>query len=178
MPYADPERKRANDKAWRATNRDRIRQRRAASRPQINRRRRESYARRRDEISQASTQGLAALDARWAATLWRKHGMRPDEWSATWDAQNGLCYLCGQQLGARGHDVHVDHDHACCRNARSCGFCRRGLACGKCNVAIAMAGDDPERLRLMAAGLEVAKQAAASRIAQRPVSEPLWNEDR
>jgi hypothetical protein len=55
-------------------------------------------------------------------------------------AQGGVCAICkclpGEQLFA------VDHDHACCPGARSCGRCIRGLTCSSCNWMIGLAHDD------------------------------------
>jgi hypothetical protein len=42
--------------------------------------------------------------------------------------------------------VHVDHDHACCAKATSCGKCIRGLLCSACNTALGMLRDDPRRI--------------------------------
>ena len=176
MPYADPARKRENNKQWVVANRDRIRELRRANRDAINARKRAGYARRRDDLNAARRQDPLAHDARWVKSLWRKHGMRPADWSAIWANQEGLCYLCAQPLGAPGHAVHIDHDHSCCPAARSCGYCRRGLACGKCNVAIAMADDDPARLRILADRLEVTKRDAAERIGRRPAALQLWDD--
>ncbi len=99
----------------------------------------------------------------------RLHGMKPDEWAALWDEQGGRCYLCGDDLASlTPRNVHVDHDHRCCPKETSCSYCRRGLACFRCNAAIGMAFDDPERLRRMAANLEVALSAASERLAAKP----------
>src|SRR6185312_16910761 len=78
-----------------------------------------------------------------------RHG--PDHevmWATFWDAQQGLCYLCGDPLSTESYrDIHVDHDHTCCPKGRTCAFCRRGLACDRCNMLIGAAGDDPDLLR-------------------------------
>ncbi len=87
----------------------------------------------------------------------RNHGLRPEDWASLWAVQDGRCYLCGADL-VEGK-VHVDHDHSCCPQGKSCGICRRGLACGTCNQSIALAGDDPARLRRMAGALESALNA-------------------
>lgn len=95
----------------------------------------------------------------------RNHGLRPEDWAAVWAAQDGRCYLCG--AGLVEGKVHVEHDHSCCPEGRSCEICRRGLACGTCNRSIALAGDDPDRLRRMADALEIAKREVAERMANR-----------
>jgi hypothetical protein len=85
------------------------------------------------------------------------HGLTPDEWQAMWEQQQGLCYLCEQPLPP-GKGTVIDHDHSCCPKHKSCAKCRRGLACFQCNVAVGMAGDDPERLALIARNFELASR--------------------
>ena len=90
--------------------------------------------------------------------VWRmlhKHGLRPEDWAAMWDAQAGLCYLCSEPLIAEV--AVIDHDHSCCPEERSCRICRRGLAHPNCNSAIGLSGDDPAKLRAMADALEAAQ---------------------
>jgi hypothetical protein len=72
-------------------------------------------------------------------------------------AQQGGCGACGSTTH-NGHNWHVDHDHACCPGAKSCGECVRGILCALCNLAIGYAKDDPERLRNMADYLEQFKK--------------------
>lgn len=80
--------------------------------------------------------------------------------AAYWESQAGRCYLCGDDLRLIPRkEVHIDHDHACCGPERTCEKCRRGLACKRCNFIIAWAGEDPDRLRRIAANLEAAKAA-------------------
>ena len=77
--------------------------------------------------------------------LKRYHGMTPLEYEQLWESQDGRCYLCGDRL-VRGKGTHIEHDHGCCPAGESCFQCRRGLACSHCNLVIAHAFDDPERL--------------------------------
>ena len=95
--------------------------------------------------------------------LFNRHGMRPEDWAAMWDAQDGLCYLCGEPLVNEDRRVHVDHDHSCCDPQHSCPICRRGLACNHCNNAIGHVRDDVARLRRMADALETAQAAVEIR---------------
>lgn len=70
-------------------------------------------------------------------------------------SQDSLCYLCGDSLD---FDLaHVDHDHtheAC--EGKGCRHCVRGLVHTQCNTAIGLLGDDPDRLRRVADGLQQA----------------------
>jgi len=61
-------------------------------------------------------------------------------------AQGGGCAICGTVVPGGKGQFHIDHDHACCPKARSCGKCIRGLLCGNCNVGIGMLGDNADRL--------------------------------
>jgi hypothetical protein len=90
-----------------------------------------------------------------------------------WQAQNGCCYLCGEELDPKTEAVHLDHDHSCCPPIRSCRTCRRGLTHRRCNVAIGLAGDDPARLRRMADALEAAQLAFRQRQATSGAGEQL-----
>lgn len=90
--------------------------------------------------------------------LSRKHGMRPQDWATLYEAQAGLCYLCGSELDMiKSKAIAIDHDHKCCPTNKSCMICRRGLACSGCNLAIGMVHEDPARLRRIADALEVAQ---------------------
>jgi hypothetical protein len=100
-----------------------------------------------------------------------RHGMRPEDWSAMWAAQDGRCYLCGEELAVGKADI--DHDHSCCGPERSCPVCRRGLACHQCNVTIGQARDNPVLLRRMADALEAANREVAERMANRETAEQL-----
>lgn len=56
-------------------------------------------------------------------------------------AQGGGCGVCGTtQPGGKGWCV--DHDHACCPGANSCGACVRGVLCENCNVGLGNFRDD------------------------------------
>jgi len=82
--------------------------------------------------------------------------------AAMWEAQDGRCYLCGDEMSA-SEKIDIDHDHSCCPQNRSCWTCRRGLAHHRCNVLIGYAGDDPALLRRIASALEAAQIAFKQR---------------
>ena len=92
------------------------------------------------------------IEERWARLLWKSHKLRPAEYEMLWEQQKGCCYLCGDEL-ERGH-VHIDHDHGCCKEGKSCILCRRGLACRGCNWIIGWAGESVEKLRRIADNFE------------------------
>jgi hypothetical protein len=154
---ANPEKSREYGRRYRAANADKIRERgrqkRAANRDVFLKRERQYRARR-------------GIEGRRIQHWTLNHGMRPEDWMAIWDAQDGRCYLCGDQLELQS--AHIDHDHSCCPKNYSCMFCRRGLACPACNQLIGMAAEDPVRLRRIAANLETALAATAERLAAKP----------
>jgi hypothetical protein len=97
-----------------------------------------------------------------------------DLWEQLFRQQEGCCRYCREplDLGTK-RAIHIDHDHNCCRGVRSCGDCVRGLVCEKCNKGIGYFGDDPERMRRVAAELESANAEAVARKAAAPVQEAL-----
>jgi hypothetical protein len=101
----------------------------------------------------------------------QNHGLRPEDWAALWNAQDGRCYLCGELMAPE--QVHIDHDHRCCAKDHSCTYCRRGLAHASCNQLIGFADDDPGRLRRIADNLDAALKAADARLAGKPEQQAL-----
>jgi hypothetical protein len=91
--------------------------------------------------------------------LYTRYRMTPEQRAEMIAAQEGNCYLCGEPLDLKNpRKVHIDHDHACCRGATSCGTCVRGIACDPCNRGIGYFGNDPERMRRVADNLEMANR--------------------
>lgn len=79
----------------------------------------------------------------------RVYGLTPDDYLDMYEAQGGVCLICGEggeSFG--GRRLNVDHDHKT-GNVR-------GLLCGLCNSALGKFKDSPELLRRAASYLEVA----------------------
>jgi hypothetical protein len=187
MTNRDPEAQRQYQREYRARNRERK-----------NAQQRASYARNRDkrlaymrEYNARNRETVLQRQSTWRAAnpsyqrdwyqrnretvringIRRRHGLRPEDWTALWDAQGGRCYLCGDELAAGKTDV--EHDHACCPQGASCPACRRGLACRYCNSLIGYANEDPVRLRRIADALEAA-QALVQQWQAASAHEPLF----
>jgi hypothetical protein len=64
------------------------------------------------------------------------------------------CEICETETSPNKGGFHIDHDHSCCPNKKSCGKCVRGLLCQKCNSVIGFANDDPEILKAAISYLE------------------------
>lgn len=62
------------------------------------------------------------------------YGVEPEVVKARFNAQDGLCKICGKASAD-----HLDHDH---RTGLT-----RGLLCGDCNRGLGIFRDDPERLQ-------------------------------
>lgn len=99
----------------------------------------------------AAAHSLCGRHVHYAQTA-RRYGLTADEYLDLQEARGG-CDICGEPNRA-GTMLAVDHDHACCSGAKTCGKCVRGLLCDRCNQALGQMRDDPERLRKAAAYLE------------------------
>lgn len=84
-----------------------------------------------------------------------------------WCDQDGCCYLCGDSLASL-ETAHLDHDHRCCPRHEFCQHCVRGLSCPSCNHLIGNAGDDPDRLELIAQNLRAKLAEMDARLASKP----------
>jgi len=73
----------------------------------------------------------------------KKYGISGNEYREILKRQGGKCPICRNSIVK---NLSVDHDHATGKI--------RGLICNPCNLAIANAGDSPDRLRAMAKYLE------------------------
>jgi hypothetical protein len=75
------------------------------------------------------------------------YGLTDEKYNAILNTQNRACLGCLKTVEELGKLLTVDHDHACCPKAKSCGKCIRGLLCSNCNVALGRLKDNVETLK-------------------------------
>lgn len=136
-----------------------------ANREKLARRQAEYRSKNSDKVSaylawyrEANGEALAAYQVEFRAAGKRRdwqYGLEPGQFDAMLDKQDGKCAVCQESFGDT--TPHVDHDHTCCPGRRACGKCIRGLLCGRCNSGLGSFKDDPDRLRLAAQYLGVAR---------------------
>jgi Recombination endonuclease VII len=69
-------------------------------------------------------------------------GITVAQYQAALTVQDGRCAICRREFGDEAGPPHIDHDHACCPGAKSCGRCFRGLLCTGCNHSLGNLHDD------------------------------------
>lgn len=81
--------------------------------------------------------------------LLRLYKISIQEYNNLLTKQDSKCPVCEktskEYFEEFGEVFCVDHDHACCPGAKSCGNCIRGLLCRPCNLAIGNLKDDYQR---------------------------------
>lgn len=75
---------------------------------------------------------------------YQKHGLTKDQYEDFLKKQKNKCPIDMSDLDLV--DSVIDHDHACCPGAYSCGSCVRGVLCGNCNRGIGCLKEDVESL--------------------------------
>lgn len=75
---------------------------------------------------------------------WVAYGITPAAGVEMYESQMGCCAICERPTAF--DEMHVDHDHGCCKVRPCCGQCIRGLLCGNCNLGLGQFGDDAQRL--------------------------------
>lgn len=197
MPYKDPEKRREYARQYNADHREQNNARnraaraagpeaaRASDRARYDRDSQRILARGRARYADNREAVLERMRAEYAASPDRKreqnhatwqrraHGLTAGQFAEIWAAQEGRCYLCGNDLPHDRKQIHIDHDHACCPPGQSCAFCRRGLTHTKCNNGIGLFDDDPDLMERVAAMLRIAKAQSQLRIAGKPVQDEL-----
>lgn len=71
-------------------------------------------------------------EAKRNRVLQRYYKMTVEDYDRLLEAQDYGCAACGESA-PEGKYLKVDHDHACCPGAFTCGKCVRGLLCNACN---------------------------------------------
>lgn len=64
--------------------------------------------------------------------------------------QDSSCEACG----VTGRRMHIDHDHSCCPQGKSCKRCYRGILCSQCNMALGLLHDNIDTIKLLAEYLD------------------------
>ena len=90
-------------------------------------------------------------DKVFAKRLRERFNLTVEQFEAMRREQDNKCPICNRTFT---DTPHVDHDHACCNKATSCGKCVRGLLCRSCNTALGKLQDSVERLRAAIVYLE------------------------
>lgn len=78
-----------------------------------------------------------------AGILRRSYGLSEHEYRIMWNAQKGLCAICGKSETRSHHNgtplsLSIDHCHKT--------GAARGLLCNKCNAGLGYFGEDPKSL--------------------------------
>ena len=80
------------------------------------------------------------------SNLQKFYGLTPEQYDAMLEEQGHACAICRRPAEGYSRNFSVDHDHACCPGAKSCGACVRGLLCQDCNNLLGQAKEDVEVL--------------------------------
>ncbi len=71
-----------------------------------------------------------------------RHGISRQDVLDMLEKQGGGCLICGKkEPGAKGY-WHLDHNHNCCPQSKSCDNCRRGVLCNNCNLMLGLVQDN------------------------------------
>lgn len=122
----NPEKYRAQLKAYRIRNREKIKERN-----------RQWYLAHKEQFYKSKRKSHLKIE----------HGMTPEQYEALWEKQGKKCAICKRTESEAGARFHVDHDH-------SSGV-RRGILCPKCNHALGLFGDSVEVMKNAISYLEV-----------------------
>ena len=89
---------------------------------------------------------ITRLHNKWA-TLKYRTGMTKEEFLCRMNEQDNRCKMCGSPF-TEADRPSVDHNHACCDKAKSCGKCVRGIIHNTCNAILGLAKDSVLKLYL------------------------------
>lgn len=86
---------------------------------------------------------------------YEKYNLTAREYDEILKKQNYECACCG--ISSEEKNLHVDHDHACCKTGKSCGKCVRDLLCNDCNAVIGHLKESVKAAKKVLAYLEKMK---------------------
>ena len=84
-------------------------------------------------------------------SLKHKYSMTMEQFEELFDAQGGVCAICGKPELVTGRTLAVDHDHISGHV--------RGLLCSRCNLVLGLIGDSTE---ILSASIQYLKNRAAT----------------
>jgi hypothetical protein len=183
MAIKDPEKRREYARRYYQANRERILEYERSRRTPELRQAKAASARRwywanREQAAETSRKWREANPERvrenmrsWRAAGGTPHRRRLEITAELWHEQDGCCYLC--ELPVPLEEAHLEHDHRCCPRLKFCARCVRGVAHERCNHVVGHAGDDPDRLELIAWNLRVKLAEVDERLAAGPEQLPL-----
>jgi hypothetical protein len=171
--------RRAYDKEYYAKNRERNKEKKAASNKKYRAKSKEKkrahnkqyHAKNKDQIAKRHKQWqddnpekTAAQNKKWAAKnpAYYKQRNTVGKFGITLEdalaLQDNKCLIClkSEPTSKTGNLLAwaMDHDHACCPSGSGCPGCFRGVLCSSCNRVLGYAYDDPGILRRGADYLE------------------------
>lgn len=86
-----------------------------------------------------------------------RHKITSEWYDAKMLEQQNQCAVCGKSFEKT---PHIDHNHACCPSARSCGKCHRGLLCDDCNLGL---GRFKDSIEILSRAIQYLEKYSASR---------------
>ena len=171
--------RRAYDKEYYVKNRERNKEKKAASNKKYRAKSKEKkrahnkqyHAKNKDQIAKRHKQWqddnpekTAAQNKKWAAKnpAYYKQRNTVGKFGITLEdalaKQDNKCLIClkSEPTSKTGNLLRwaMDHDHACCPSGKGCPECFRGVLCSSCNRVLGYAYDDPGILRRGADYLE------------------------
>lgn len=91
--------------------------------------------------------------------------------------QGNSCAICRRTFDDINIKVCVDHDHACCAVAQTCGMCIRGLLCNNCNSSLGWFKDSVKSITAAIGYLEDWKASRLPTTVHAPASDRVYRSE-